>query len=70
MQILGLSGMYFDDVVVEFRAFLLLFKLALAILWKLVLCTCIRVFILNLTKRQNHNHMKLIIGIFFFQVIS
>ena len=33
MQILGLLGMYFDDVVVEFETFLLLFRLALAILW-------------------------------------
>ena len=33
MQILGLLGMSFDAVVVEFQAFLLLFRLALAILW-------------------------------------
>ena len=32
MQILGLLGMYFDAVVVEFKTFLLLFILALAIL--------------------------------------
>ena len=33
MQILGLLGMYFDAVVVEVETFLLLFRLALAILW-------------------------------------
>ena len=33
MQILGLLGMYFDAVVVEVKTFLLLFRLALAILW-------------------------------------
>ena len=32
MQILGLLGMYFDAVVVEVKTFLLLFRLALAIL--------------------------------------
>ena len=32
MQILGLFGMYFDAVVVEVKTFLLLFRLALAIL--------------------------------------
>ena len=32
MQILGLLAMYFDDVVVEVKTFLLLFRLALAIL--------------------------------------
>ena len=32
MQILGLLGMYFDAVVVEVMTFLLLFRLALAIL--------------------------------------
>ena len=32
MQILGLLGMYFDTVGVEVKAFLLLFRLALAIL--------------------------------------
>ena len=32
MQILGLLGMYFDGVVVEVKTFLLLFRLALAIL--------------------------------------
>ena len=32
MQILGLLGMSFDAVVVEFQTFLLLFRLALAIL--------------------------------------
>ena len=32
MQILGLLGMYFDAVVVEVETFLLLFRLALAIL--------------------------------------
>ena len=32
MQILGLLGMYFDDVEVEVNTFLLLFRLALAIL--------------------------------------
>ena len=32
MQILGLFGMYFDAVVVEVETFLLLFRLALAIL--------------------------------------
>ena len=30
MQILGLLGMYFDPVVVEFKTVLLLFRLALA----------------------------------------
>ena len=35
MQILGLLGMYFDAVVVEVKTFLLLFRLALAIL---ILC--------------------------------
>ena len=34
MQILGLLGMYFDAVVVEVKTFLLLFRLALAILCK------------------------------------
>ena len=33
MQILGLLGMYFDAVVVAVKTFLLLFRLALAILW-------------------------------------
>ena len=33
MQILGLFGMHFDDVVVEVKTFLLLFRLALAKLW-------------------------------------
>ena len=33
IQILGLMGMYFDAVVVEVETFLLLFRLALAILW-------------------------------------
>ena len=37
MQILGLLGMYFDAVVVEVKKNLLLFRLALAILW---LCNC------------------------------
>ena len=32
IQILGLFGMYFDAVVVEVKTFLLLFRLALAIL--------------------------------------
>ena len=32
IQILGLLGMYFDAVVVEVKTFLLLFRLALAIL--------------------------------------
>jgi hypothetical protein len=32
MQILGLLGMYFDAVVVKVKTFLLLFRLALAIL--------------------------------------
>ena len=32
IQILGLMGMYFDAVVVEVKTFLLLFRLALAIL--------------------------------------
>ena len=35
IQILGLMGMYFDAVVVKVKMFLLLFKLALAILWKI-----------------------------------
>ena len=35
MQILGLLGMYFDSVVVKVKTFLLLFRLALAILWPL-----------------------------------
>ena len=33
MQILGLLGMYFDAVIVEVKKNLLLFRLALAILW-------------------------------------
>ena len=33
MQIPGLLGMYFDAVVVKVKTFLLLFKLALVILW-------------------------------------
>ena len=33
MQILGLLCMYFDAVVVKVKTFLLLFRLALAILW-------------------------------------
>ena len=39
MQILGLLGMYFDAVVVEVKTFLLLFRLALAILWYAVVRT-------------------------------
>ena len=41
MQILGLFGMYFDDVVVKVKTFLLLFRLALAILCT-VNRTCMR----------------------------
>ena len=37
MQILGLLGMYFDAVVVEVEKYLLLFRLALAILWVCVI---------------------------------
>ena len=33
MQILGLLGMYFNDVVVEVEKYLLFFRLAVAILW-------------------------------------
>ena len=33
MQILGLLGMYFDAVVVEIKKNLILFSLAVAILW-------------------------------------
>jgi hypothetical protein len=33
MQILGLLGMYFDAVMAEVKTCLLLFRLALAILW-------------------------------------
>ena len=33
LQIHGLLGMYFDAVVVEVETYLLLFRLALAILW-------------------------------------
>ena len=33
IQTLGFLGMYFDAVVVEVETFLLLFRLALAILW-------------------------------------
>ena len=33
MPILGLLGMHFDAVVVKVKTFLLLFRLALAILW-------------------------------------
>ena len=33
IQILGLLGMYFDAMVVEVKTFLLLFRLALTILW-------------------------------------
>ena len=33
MQLLGLMGMYFDAVVVEFKKNVLLFRLALAILY-------------------------------------
>ena len=33
IQILGLLGMYFDAMVVEVKIFLILFRLALAILW-------------------------------------
>ena len=36
MQILGLWGMYFDAVVAEVKKNLLLFRLAQAILWYLV----------------------------------
>ena len=36
MQILGLLGMYFDAVVVEVKTFLLLFRLALAILCQII----------------------------------
>ena len=36
MQILGLLGMYFDAVVVEVKTFKLLFRFALAILWRLL----------------------------------
>ena len=41
IQILGLLGMYFDAVVVEFKTFLLLFRLALAILWLYYVWNCI-----------------------------
>ena len=36
MQILGLLGMYFDNMVVEVEKYLLFFRLALAILWYLL----------------------------------
>ena len=39
MQILGLLGMHFDAVVVEVKTFLLLFRLALAILCRKKLST-------------------------------
>ena len=45
VQILGLMSMYFDAVVVEDKTFLLLFRLALAILcFGIILCP----FIVNL----------------------
>ena len=54
MQILGLLGMYFDAVVVEFKTFLLLFKFALAILCALRFgCTS-----LNEKKIGNNNFRK------------
>ena len=34
MQILSLLGMYFDALVVKVKTFLILFRLALAILWE------------------------------------
>ena len=43
MQILGLLGMYFDAVVVEFDKYLLLFRLALTILCMTIQgCTIVR----------------------------
>ena len=42
MQILGLLGIYFDGVVVKVKNFLLLFRLALAIM-----CTFTRKFVQN-----------------------
>ena len=36
MQILGLLGMYFDAVVAEVKTYVLLFRLALAILWDII----------------------------------
>ena len=38
MQILGLLRMYFGAVAVEVKTFLLLFRLALAILWPINIC--------------------------------
>ena len=58
MQILGLLGMYFDDVVVQVEKYLLFFRLALAILR-----TCKVLFLLgslkstkqcNLVSVRNH----------------
>ena len=34
MQILGLSGMYFDDVVVKVEKSVLFFRFALTMLWR------------------------------------
>ena len=42
MQILGLSGMYFDAVVVEVETSLHFFRLALAILWQLLVLDYIK----------------------------
>ena len=49
MQILGLLGMYFDPVVVEVKTFLLLFRLALAILWVQI--------ILSYTQRRFYEYL-------------
>ena len=51
IQILGLMGMYFDTVVVEVETFLLLFRLALAIL-------CYRFFITFLFTIIWHYHLQ------------
>ena len=37
MQILGLLGMYFDAVVVFFTIFSLFFRMAMAILWDIII---------------------------------
>ena len=52
IQILGLMGMYFDVVVVEVKTFLLLFRLAMAIL-------CPQ--ILDIVKRTKRGNLSLLV---------
>ena len=63
MQILGLLGMYFDAVVVKVKTFLLLFRLALAIL-------CLAATIdFDCTKMLNQDvNLRLFISLYFTEM--